>query len=580
VLNRPPQSRERTATAKQLWREFIEQPAEEGGKLDVHIGFAASFTTNTLIPFLGAHLLRAGIRPSINPGQFNQIFQACLDPKSQFGPDCDTIIVLWRIEDLLLEELLSYSYGEMGAYQRALANMDMFLSALARLRENFPGTIIVSIPPYPTNVPPHISHLENPRAMGTFYRNVIGVFIDKVATISGSLLFDCDALQRNFGAAAAGDTRQWYLYRQPFSELFLAEMGAALGRMIVARRVAPKKCLVVDCDNTLWGGIVGEDGIGGIKIGEDFPGSAYRDFQRLLLHWHRQGVFLALASKNNEADVWEVFDKHTGMILKREHIAAWQINWNPKVENIESIAKSLNIGVDSIVFVDDSAMEVGFMQSARPEVIAVQLPEEPADILTTMHTLTCFDRFEITQEDRRRTEMMRSEQVRGNLGKGLSKAEFFQALELKLDFFQAKPEELDRITQLVNKTNQFNLTTIRRTLDEVRILANGSTHRVYGLRVTDKFGDYGLTGVVIVAFSTDRSAWIIDTLLLSCRVLGRGVEAALVNILVRIARNEGAYELVGTFVPSPKNALASSFLADNGFHDFGERGWRRPLAES
>jgi FkbH-like protein len=290
-------------------------------------------------------------------------------------------------------------------------------------------------------------------------------------------------------------------------------------------------------------------------------------------------VFLAIASKNNEADVWEVFDRHDAMALKREHLSAWQINWLPKAENIALIAKALNIGVDSLVYIDDSPMEVAYMQGAQPEVTSVLLPEDPADIVPTLQRLFLFDRLDVTQEDRERADMMRAERGREALGAKMSKDEFLRALGLRFELFRARPEDLGRITQLINKTNQFNLTTRRRTLDEVRALAGSPDHRIYGLRVADRFGEYGLTGVVVIEVSADRAVWTIDTLLLSCRVLGRGVEEALLSGLAADARAGGAAEFVASFIPSKKNVLAATFLPDHGFRAEGEI-WRMPVCDA
>ena len=236
-------------------------------------------------------------------------------------------------------------------------------------------------------------------------------------------LVDLDALQRWFGARNAFDGRTWYLYRQPYSEAFLCEMGGMLGRIIKTTRTAAKKCIVVDCDNTLWAGVVGEDGVHGIAIGEDFPGSAFRDLQHYLLHLRAEGVLLAIASKNNESDVWEVFERHDGMVLKREHISAARINWQPKAVNLKDIAEELNIGVDSLVFVDDNPFEIEQMRTFLPEATSILLDEEPARMVNAIKELHLFDKLELTQEDFQRADMMRSEQQRAQLSNTLS-AEF------------------------------------------------------------------------------------------------------------------------------------------------------------
>lgn len=569
----------RAARMKAAWRKYGEQPTRQDGAPSLRIGMAASFTANGLVPFIGAGLAEAGLNPLIEVGPYNQIFQTCFDYTSIFKSGCDVIVLLYRLEDVVLEEIMAFLHGDANAFQRATDKIDMLGSALASLRNAFNGILIVNLPPFPATLPVHTLSLENPVGLGTLHRSLTMQFLERLRKIKGIRIFDLDAVQREYGLAGSFDSHQWYLYRQPFTEQFLLEAGTLLARMIAANRQAPKKCVVLDCDNTLWGGIIGEDGLSGIQLGDEFPGTAYRDLQRLLLYLRQQGIFIALASKNNEADVWEVFEKHTDMLLKREHISAWQINWNSKSENIPKIAKALNIGLDSLVFIDDNPMEIEYMRSAQPEVHSVLLPEDPADILSHIRSLTLFDRFEITREDRQRADMMRVEQQRQELGGSLTKEDFLRSLELRLDFFRAQPEDLDRITQLINKTNQFNLTTIRRSLDEVRILANSSRHRIFGLRVSDKFGDYGLTGVVLIEISTDHFQWMIDTLLLSCRVLGRGVETALLAALADKARAEEARELAASFIPTSKNAPAFSFLPDHGFKAVDDIRWRIDLDE-
>jgi FkbH-like protein len=573
----------RITQIKALWREHTERPSLEDDTTAISIGVAASFTGNSLLPFVGAPLLEAGLIPSIELGPYNQLFQICLDHKSVFKKalrsDHDVIALLFRLEDIVLDELLAFLQGDTAAFQGAAEKLDVLVSALRELRAKFAGTLITNLPPFPTSLPAGTSRLENPIGLGALHRALTTRFAEAVTGISGIRLCDLDAVQRECGLPNSFDSRQWYLYRQPFTDLFLFRAGSLLARMIVSLRQPSKKCVVLDCDNTLWGGTVGEDGIENIELGDEFPGTAFRDLQRLLLYWRGQGVLLALASKNNEADVWEVFEKHSGMLLKRQHISAWQINWNPKSENIVHIAKALNIGIDSLVFIDDSPMEIDYMRAARPEVSCFLVPEDPADILDTMRNLTLFDRLEVTQEDRKRADLMRAEQQRTALGSSLSPEEFRKSLGLRIDFFLTQPTDLERITQLINKTNQFNLTTIRRSVDQVRALASSPQHRVFGIRVSDKFGDYGLTGVIIAEIQQNSREMIIDTFLLSCRVLGRGVETALLAALADEARIQGAEYLVASFIPTAKNAPASTFLPDHGFRALGQNNWRIVVSE-
>jgi FkbH-like protein len=568
----------RVNTAMKMWRDYRRMRADKTPT--IRVGIAASFTADTFAPFVGSALLEADISPEFAIGPYNQLFQVCLDPVSAFAGACDAVLLLWRLEDLMQGEIAAYLSGDAAALGRASDMVASLVGAIAGLRNRYSGMLVVTVPPFPASAGRGPLWLDNPTGLGAFHRVMVGRFIDEISRIEGVYLADFDALQRNVGLAASYASRHWYLYKQPFSDVFLYEAGRLLGRIIAASRRAAKKCIVLDCDNTLWGGIIGEDGIDGIEIGDEFPGSAYRDFQRLLLDWRRQGIFLAIASKNNEADVWEVFDKHSGMVLKREHLSAWQVNWLPKAENISLIARALNIGTDSLVFIDDNPMEIAYMQSARPEVTSILLPEEAADIVPMLQGLAFFDQLEVTDEDRKRADMMRAERDREALGAQIDHGDFLNALDLKIDLFQAEPHDLGRITQLINKTNQFNLTTIRRTLDEVRELAKSPDWRVYGLRVIDRFGEYGLTGVILSQISPDRQRWTLDTVLMSCRVLGRGVEAGIIGGLADDARAAGAAEFFGSYIPTKKNALCASFLPDHGFVEIAERQWRLALSEA
>jgi FkbH-like protein len=566
--------------AKALWRRWEKQRVENSVEPDLRIGIASSFTDLGLTQFVGSHLLQEGFKPDISVGPYNQLFQVCLDPALYFGSACQIIALLWRAEDLLIDEIEAFLAADKGALARAGDKLADLVSAIGKLRTGFAGTVVVSVPPFPTGLSSGPLALDNATGLGAFHRAITAQFVEAVSRIEGVHLFDLEALQRSLGLTATYDARLWYLYHQPFTELFLHQAGILLGRIIIASRRSPKKCVVLDCDNTLWGGVIGEDGLDGIALGDEFPGSAYRDFQKLLLHWRDQGVLLAIASKNNEADVWEVFDQHTGMALKRSDLSAWQINWQTKAQSIAAIAEDLNIGIDSMVFIDDSPMEIDYMRHAWPEVASVLLPEEPAEIVSTLQQMTFFDRLEVTEEDRARADMMRAELDRKALNVNMTKEQFLQALELRIDLFRAGQEDLGRVTQLINKTNQFNLTTMRRTLDEVRALAQSADYRLYALRVADKFGDYGLTGVVVVQVAGGRKTWHLDSLLLSCRVLGRGVEAALLAALAADAAADGADELTAAFIPTRKNALAATFLPSHGFQQRPDGTWRLALADA
>jgi FkbH-like protein len=319
----------------------------------------------------------------------------------------------------------------------------------------------------------------------------------------------------------------------------------------------------LDCDNTLWGGIVGEDGIGGLALGDTFPGRAFQAFQRELQMLKSRGVLLAIASKNDEAEVLTVFERHDGMLLTLDDIAARQINWQPKSEGIKAISAELNIGVDSLVFIDDNAYELAEASAAIPELRCLQVPEELADLPTLLSESGLFRRVRISGEDRRRTQMMKSEAQRRTQLVTMDREQFLKSLELCVTFLSVSEDQITRVAQLTNKTNQFNLTTLRRDESEIRQLVESPAHDVWAISVNDRFGDYGIVGVAIVEH--DGDTWTIDTLLMSCRVLGRGVETAFLTAIADDALARGATRLVGRYEPTRKNGQVATFYSDHGF---------------
>jgi FkbH-like protein len=345
--------------------------------------------------------------------------------------------------------------------------------------------------------------------------------------------------------------------------------------MIKSLKLPARKVLVIDCDNTLWGGVVGEDGAFGVELGEDAPGNAYVQLQHYALALRERGILLALVSKNDEADVWEVFDKNSRMVLKREHIAAAQINWMAKSVNLRQIAKDLNLGMESLVLIDDNAAECAEVRANAPEVLTIHLDGDPACAVRLIEDSCAFDQLTLTREDIQRAEMYAQERKREVLRAGVkTMEEYLAGLGLVVRITRVSEEHVGRVTQLTNKTNQFNMTTRRRTEAEVRALLLDPQWHLFNVFVTDRFGDYGLTGVV---FCVDRKeAWEIDTLLMSCRVLGRGVESALAAVLLEQAETRGKKMLRARFIPTAKNDMATSYYPAHGFTHVGDGVYVRP----
>ena len=558
---------------RNAWRALKREPDESA--TPIRIGVAASFTAEPVEPYLGWALSERGMAADITFADFGQIPQVCLDPDAHL-PGSDAIVVLWRLEDLV-PNALDRALGERGgdAAAELIEEARLLGTLTAQLAKNAGVPIILGTPPTPVGFGIDPQDSVETVLLRSWRQKAEDAFLE--GAMGGSaqpMIVDMAAVQSVAGVGASFDQRKWLMYRQPFAEDLYGDLGDRLTEVVVALHRPSPKVLALDCDNTLWGGIVGEDGLGGIAIGQTFPGSAFRDFQLTAKRLKEQGVLLAIVSKNEHADVLEVFEKHDEMVLRPDDIAAWRVNWEPKPDNLASIAEELNLGLDSFVFVDDSDHEVASVRSRLPMVHTLQVPEEPAELPSLVPSSGLFRMRSISAEDRARTDMMLAEQARNTERAEMSQEEFLESLGLWVEVFDAGEEHLARVTQLINKTNQFNLTTKRRTEAEVSALLDDDDYRVAALRVGDRFGDYGITGVSIVERQGEHAE--IDTFLMSCRVLGRGVETAFLSNVVA-----GEQERVlGRYLPTQKNAQVADFYERHGFDDAGEDGSFEIAAES
>jgi FkbH-like protein len=324
------------------------------------------------------------------------------------------------------------------------------------------------------------------------------------------------------------------------------------------------KALVVDLDNTLWGGVIGEDGMTGIKLGPEYPGAAYQALQRAMLDLTRKGILLAISSKNNPEDAMEALQSHPGMLLRPKDFAAIKISWNDKAQSLREIAQELNIGTDSLAFLDDNPFEREQVRASLPEVAVIDLPDDPMQYAATLRDLPAFERLTLSSEDQQRSAMYAEQKQRSQAEQGFqSKEDFYRFLQQEAEISQVTPATLARIAQLTQKTNQFNLTTRRYSEQEISQLATNGRCQVLSIRVRDRFGDHGLVGVTIVR---DQDAVCeIDTFLLSCRVIGRTVETALLSYVAESAAARGRRKLIGQFIPTKKNSPAREFYSQHGF---------------
>jgi FkbH-like protein len=325
-----------------------------------------------------------------------------------------------------------------------------------------------------------------------------------------------------------------------------------------------KKCLVLDLDQTLWGGIIGEDGLEGIKLGPTSEGSPYWEFQKMLLALYQRGIILAVNSKNNPEDALKVMREHPYMILREEHFAALLINWEDKVSNMKQISEDLNLGLESFVFFDDDPLNREMVVKALPEVYVINVPQDPANFITALQKIDDFNSLQYTDEDIKRGRMYAArrqmEQAKKSSG---NISDYLKDLQMKVKIVKANLFSMPRLAQLVQKTNQFNMTTKRYSEEEVMAFAKNEAFIVLSVAVADKFGDQGIVGVVILEKSVE--SWRIDTFLLSCRVIGRLVEEAILAYILKLMRADHIPKLIGEFIPTKKNIPAQDFYLKQSF---------------
>ena len=325
-----------------------------------------------------------------------------------------------------------------------------------------------------------------------------------------------------------------------------------------------KKCIVLDLDNTLWGGIIGEDGFNGIELGHTPNGKAYVEFQKKLLSLWQQGIILAINSKNNFEDAMKVINEHPNMILKEEHFASIQINWNDKALNLKQISNEINIGTDSMVFFDDDKLNQERIKQEFPLVLTVELTKDPSDYVKILEELKEFDVLSRTEEDNKRGQMYTQQRKRKEFEETVSDLnQFLDQLNIKVKIEDSNEFLIPRISQLTLKTNQFNLTTKRYQEEDIQKFTLDDNFKIGCANVQDKFGDNGITGVFII--KKNDKVWNLDTFLLSCRVMGRGVENLILSHLLQDAKKNGIKEFIAEFIPTEKNKPSSNFLKENGF---------------
>jgi len=517
--------------------------------IPLRIAFLRNITIDPIVPYLKFYCYQEGIKADIYMGDYDNIIQDAADGNSslyQHHPDIIALCIRTR-----------YQVDTDKGTDRIRSNTGAILDTI---REHSNATILLhnfETPVYPGS---GILSYQNRDGQVSIFREANSALLDVVSEYDNAYIVDIDLLQSVIGYHNFIDNRYWHTAKMPYTREAFILIAREYMKFIRALKGKTSKCLVLDCDNTLWGGIIGEDGLNKIEIGTTYPGSAFQEFQQAVMGLYGRGILLAICSKNNEQDVMVVLEKHPDMVLRREHFATIRINWNDKMSNLREIADELNIGLDSMVMVDDSEFELNMVKQLLPEVKTIHLPGDPSSYADILNSCGLFDILTLSEEDSKRNEMYRAEAGRKRAKtefQSMTLEDYYRYLEMEVIIRNVDEFSVPRVAQLTQKTNQFNLTTRRYTESEIKELADDKNSEVRYLRLSDRFGDSGIVGVAILRYQGGEA--LIDTFLLSCRVIGRGVESILLKDCIGKATLRGCEKLLGVYVPTNKNRQVEKF---------------------
>ncbi len=550
-----------------LRRHFPDAPALP--TKPVRLAFLGSATTGHLAAGIRVGALRRHIHATIHEGDYAQYRTELAQGESlaAFRPD----VVLLALDARHLAAGLDAAARPEAADAALGAVMTELEQCWALARERLGAAVIqqTALPVLPALMGSNEQRL--PGAPAAFIARV-NAALRMAAERAGVHLLAVDARAARDGIEAWHDPVLWHRAKQEVSPMAAPLYGDLVGRLLAALQGRSAKCLVLDLDNTVWGGVIGDDGLEGIAIGQgSAEGEAHlavQDYARALA---RRGVILAVCSKNDEANALAPFEKHPDMLLKRSDIAAFVANWDDKATNLRRIAAALNIGIDSLVFLDDNPFERNLVRGALPDVAVPEIPgDDPALMPQILADAGYFEALALTEEDRARNQQYQANRERAALESAATDLPaYLRSLDMELVWRRFDGVGLSRIVQLINKTNQFNLTTRRKTEAQVRAIMADQAAFGIQLRLTDRFGDNGVIAIVIGQCDAGGRCHI-ETWLMSCRVLGRGVEQATLGIVAAEARALGAHTLVGEYIPSAKNGMVAGHYPGLGFTPAGD----------
>lgn len=540
----------------------------------IKVAILSSFTINGLEEALRVKCAESDITCATYLCGYGQYNQDILDQSSklyEFSPDITFMIIDTRS---VLSTLFYTPYTIPANDRRTYIDKRVadFVNLVKTFKNRTGSKLVLTNCSIPTYSPYGICEVRTEYGLKEMVYDFNARLSDAFRSDPQVFLFDFNSFVAKYGEINVLDYRQFLVGDIKVSLSYIPHLAEELMGYVKANLGVNRKCIVLDLDNTLWGGIIGEDGFDRIDLSLKPPGMAFMEFQRVLLALYQRGVILAINSRNNEDEALRAIRDHPFMVLREEHFATMKINWSDKISNMKEIAQELNIGLDSIVYFDDDPINRELMSKAIPQIKTIDLPDDPSLYASTLMQINDFNTLVMTNEDRNRGEMYREEHKRTELKRSSSNLEdFLKQLEIRVTMKKANNFTIPRIAQLTLKTNQFNLTTRRYQEEDVETLAQDHTKLIGCAQTQDKFGDNGITGVYIVNKNHVDKEWFIDTFLLSCRVMGRGIEDAMMGYILGKAKEEGVIKVKAEFIPTKKNKPCEQLLPNFGFKKEGEQ---------
>jgi len=546
----------------------------KGFERKIRIGLLSSYSINGLKEILKVKSSERGISCMIYETPYNQYSQEILNQDSgiyKFLPEITFLIIDTRN---IFGELFRFPYSISISERKQFVakKFHEIKNLIDKFVEKTNSKLVITKLNIPSFSPNGIFESKIEYNFQEMIEDFNHKLLENYLNSENTYVYDFEKFVAKNGEDNIFDYSQFFFGDLKISIEYLPVFGHDLMKYVIGYLGITKKCIVLDLDNTLWGGIVGEDGFNGIKLGPEPPGNTFMEFQRVLLSLHQRGIILAINSKNNFEDAIKVIKEHPYMILKEDHFASIRINWKDKVTNMRELLQEINIGSDSLVFIDDDPVNREFVKSIFPEILVLDISNDPSTYASVIENVIDFSVLKITEEDKNRGKMYFKQKIINELEESTPDLQtFLSQLDLKIIIKEVDEFTLPRVSQLILKTNQFNLTTKRYQELDIEKMIQDPNFIVGCAQVGDKFGDNGITGVFIIK-KENKEEWIIDSFLMSCRIMGRDIEKGIMTYIKNKARENKVKRIKADFIQTQKNKPIENFLPNCEFKE-EEKSW-------